>query len=265
MERRAAFVDIHCHLLPELDDGASNWNESLEMARMAVEDGFTHAIVTPHQLGAYRENTGKRIRQQATEFRRRLLEAQIELNIAVGGDVRIEPDIVKQLNDGQVLSLADQGRHVLLELPHELYFPLEPLLTSLDRNGYTGILSHPERNHGILADPRILRGLVAAGCLMQLTASSLVGAFGTASAQLSEFMLREGLVHAIATDAHGVRTRRPKISHAFDRVVQLVGEEMAYELCCHNPRRIFAGEAVSVGGRRSIRRQRRWFGFARSS
>ena len=235
------------------------------MARIAVDDGITHSILTPHQLGGYRQNTAARIRQQASEFRRRLQEAQIELDLAVGGDVRIEPDIAERLDDDCVLTLADRKQYVLLELPHELYFPLEPLLARLQRQGLTGVLSHPERNQGIVANPTVVSGLVDAGCLMQLTAGSVTGAFGPQAAHLSESMLRDGLIHLVATDAHGVNARRPKMSRAYDKIVSLIGEESAAQLCCINPRRIFDGEVVQAGRQPKNRSRRRWFGLARST
>ncbi len=265
LERHAAFVDIHCHLLPELDDGAENWIEAVEMARIAVDDGITHSILTPHQLGGYRENTASRIRQKASEFRRRLQDAQIKLHVAVGGDVRIEPDIVERLDDDEVLTLADRKQYVLLELPHELYFPLEPLLERLQRQGLTGVLSHPERNQGILANPTVVSDLVDAGCLMQLTAGSVTGAFGPQAAQLSEAMLRDGLVHVVATDAHGINARRPRMSRAYETIVALIGQEAADQLCCSNPRRIFYGELVQAGRQTPTRVRRRWFRLARST
>jgi protein-tyrosine phosphatase len=236
--------DIHCHLLPGLDDGPTTWDESLAMARLAVESGTQTVIVTPHQLGTYRDNSGNTIRQKTMELRQRLNASQIPLKVLPGGDVRIEPELASALRNDHVLTLGDHGRHVLLELPHELYFPLEPLLQQLARQQLVGILSHPERNLGILAAPECLAGLVKAGCLMQLTAGSFLGNFGRASQVMSERMLREGLVHFVASDGHGMGSRRPCLAQAFQRVTELSDLPTAIRLFVSNPSLVCDGQQV---------------------
>jgi protein-tyrosine phosphatase len=261
-----AFVDIHCHLLPGIDDGAKDWDETLAMARLSVQEGTTTIIATPHQLGNFGDNRGDAIRRLVSDVQQRLLAEQIPLRVLPGADVRIEPDMVERLIRGDVLSLGDHRRHVLLELPHELYFPLEPLLAQLSQRRITGILSHPERNQGILRQPEIVAPLVDAGCLMQITAGSLCGTFGPESAQLCEWMLTEGLVHFIATDAHGSRSRRPLMQRAFERAVQLVGEKLAIEICSVNPGHVAADQPVPAG-RRDVQRpqKRRGWGLLRAT
>ncbi|MBN1854960.1 MAG: hypothetical protein JW829_19655 [Pirellulales bacterium] len=244
-------VDIHCHLLPALDDGARSMAISLAMARMAVEDGISTILVTPHQLGNYSENRGALIRQRTAELAVALAEESINISILPGGDVRIDENLVRQVLAGNVLTLGDHGRHLLLELPHELYVPLEPLLDSLAAAGIVGILSHPERNAGILRRPSLVGPLVDRGCLMQVTAGSLTGSFGKASQQMAEWMLREGLVHFLATDAHSVRIRAPRLRPAFERTAQLVGQETAIEVCCRNPAAIAKGHSIPSGRRRN--------------
>lgn len=262
-EKDIGFVDIHCHFLPEMDDGAVSWGEAISMARIAVKDGFTRLIVTPHQLGCYRLNTAERIRKQAEEFCSQLRSSGIPLEVRVGGDVRIEPDLLAQLDDGNVLSLANQSRHLLLELPHELYFPLEPLILELERRGYQAILSHPERNQGILSQHRIISDLINVGCLMQITAGSFVGAFGSPSKKLAERMLAENAIHFVATDAHGTRYRRPNMSRAFNVIATLASIDVAQELCCINPNRVYNGLPVPVVTDQPQLETRRWFNFRR--
>lgn len=247
MHDSEAFVDIHCHLLPGIDDGAKDWDESLAMARLAVADGIATIIVTPHQLGGFAHNCGRQIRAAALEMQAFLDEHKVPLKVLPGADVRIEAGMIAGLKQGEVLSLADRRRHVLLELPHELYMPLDRLLADLAGVGMVGILSHPERNQGILAHPGVLRTLVDAGCLMQVTAGSVTGAFGVASQKLSLWMLEQGLVHFISTDAHGTRSRRPQMRPAFDCAAQLMGAETARDLCRRNPALVAAGRSV-IGG-----------------
>ncbi|WP_145060985.1 tyrosine-protein phosphatase [Adhaeretor mobilis] len=245
-----AFVDIHCHLLPGVDDGSPDLATTLAMAKMAVESGTRAMILTPHQLGANSHNHGDDLRRKTAELQHQLEQTGSCLQVLPGADVRIEDGMFEKLASGEVLTLADRKRHVLLELPHELYFPLEGLLEQLKRMGLVGILSHPERNEGLLRDPGVLPGLVDAGCLMQVTAGSLVGGMGKAPQKLAEWMVAEGLVHFLATDAHGLRARRPRMHHAFKRLSDLAGEEMAIELCCDNPAMVAAGEEVAPGRRK---------------
>jgi protein-tyrosine phosphatase len=259
-----SFVDIHCHLLPGIDDGAKDWDESLAMARLAVDDGTMAVVATPHQLGNFGHNQGDDIRHRVTELQQRLDRAGIPLKVLPGADVRIEPDMVGRLMRGDVLTLGDHRRHVLLELPHELYLPLEPVLEELSRRKIVGVLSHPERNQGILRQPEVLAPLVEAGCLLQITAGSLCGTFGAECQQFCERLLAGGMVHFVATDAHGPRARRPLMRRAFERVVELADEPTAIDLCSHNPGYVAAGQSVRPGRRAMPRRRRGWL-FSKSA
>jgi protein-tyrosine phosphatase len=254
-----SFVDIHCHLLPGIDDGARHLDESLAMARLAVEDGTTAIIATPHQLGNFGHNRGDDIRGRVAELQHEFDAAGISLKVLPGADVRIEPGMIEAIVSGEVLSLADHRRHLLLELPHELYLPLEPILDELARRKMVGVLSHPERNQGILRQPGVLSSLVDKGCLLQITAGSICGTFGLQCQQFSEWMIAEELVHFVATDAHGSRSRRPLMRRAFERVVELTDEATAVDLCCTNPASVAAGRPVRAGRREKPRRRRSWF------
>lgn len=256
----ARFVDIHCHLLPAVDDGSPDWETTLRMAEMAAADGTETIIVTPHQLGNFAHNQGDAIRARTVQLQQVLDQHGIALEVLAGGDVRIEDGMIELLRTGQVMSLGDRRRHVLLELPHELYFPLEPVLAALERIGMTGILSHPERNRGLQRTPELLPSLVEQGCLMQVTAGSLVGSFSEAAQHLAEWMLDEGLVHFIATDAHGIRSRRPLMQRAYQRVAELCDQQTADELCAVYPGFVARGEQVP-GGIRRPSRATGWRGF----
>jgi protein-tyrosine phosphatase len=260
-----SFTDIHCHLLPGIDDGAKSWDDSLTMARLAVEQGIGTIICTPHQCGTFSHNTADAIRSLLDEARRKLAEHEIPLTLLPGADVRIETGLVSALKNGEVLSLGDHRRHVLLELPHEVYLPLERLIEELRSARMVGILSHPERNAGILARPELVNSLVEAGCLMQVTAGSLMGAFGPQSQQAAERFVSAGLVHFLATDAHGPKSRRPLVRQAFERAAQLVGEAAASAMCDTNPAAVADGNDVPLGylpvaAAKTTTRFANWFG-----
>lgn len=257
MQDPAPLVDVHCHILPGIDDGPADWTESLAMARLAVADGISTVVATPHQLGSYGWNDGDTIRASCRQLQELLKQHGVPLRVVPGADVRIEPDMVRKIRSGEVVTLADHRRHVLLELPHELYFPLDRLLRSLHAAGLVGVLSHPERNQGILARPQVAEPLVEAGCLLQVTAGSLAGTFGPRIKSFAEWLVAEGLVDFIATDAHGPNSRRPLLKRAFDRVAEIAGRRKAWELCSGNPGRVVAGQTVTHGQRKP-----RGFGFA---
>ena len=246
MSEPEPFVDIHCHLVPGIDDGAQTWDDTLAMARMAVADGITTIVCTPHQLGTFAHNDGASIRERVKEVQRFLEEHEVPLRVLPGADVRIEAGMVRRVLSGEVVSLADHRRHLLLELPHELYIPLERLLEELSSAGITGILSHPERNQGILARADVVRPLVEAGCLMQITAGSILGAFGPGVQQFCDWILAEKLVHFVSTDAHGTKSRRPLLRAAFDHVARVAGHDTALALFCRNGAAVAAGKPLDT-------------------
>jgi protein-tyrosine phosphatase len=260
------FADIHCHILPGIDDGAKHWDDALAMARLATEDGTTTIVATPHQLGSWTENRGDQIRALVAECNERLAAENIPLKVLAGGEIRIEPGLIELLVTGELVTLGDHRRHVLLELPHELYFPLDGLMQDLAARRIATVLAHPERNEGLLRQPDFVVDLVEAGCLMQLTAGSVCGTMGAHVAEMSEWMITEGLVHIVSTDGHSPRTRRPLMGRAYERICELADVETADDLCGRNPGRIASGRTVP-GGRRVVSRHRRasWWSRRKSA
>lgn len=256
------FVDTHCHLLPGVDDGAGTWEDALSMARAAVADGIVTTIVTPHQLGTNRQLDGPTIRAKTAHLQEYLNQNEVSLRVLPGAEVRVEPDLIDQIREGQVLTLADRGRYVLLELPHEIYLPLDEMLLNLRRAGMIGILAHAERNQGILTHPKVIGPLLEVGCLLQVTASSLIGSFGPDVQKLAERLVEQGQVHFVATDAHGPKVRRPQMRRAFQKAVDLAGYKNACDLFCKNPAAIIDDTPLSTCQNRPSKKRSglgRWF------
>jgi protein-tyrosine phosphatase len=238
-------IDIHCHILPGLDDGARSWDEAVEMARIAEAEGTSILFATPHQLGPFGHLEGEQIRRRAAQLQQLLSERGIPVQVLPGATVRPDEFVLAELLRGNVLTLADQRRHVLLGLPPALTpRPVTDLLQPLERGGIACVLASPERHPALQKHPGTLRSLVARGCLMQVTAGSLLGEFGPAAKQTCEWMLREHLVHFLATDAHGARARRPLLRRAFERTRELVGEDLAQQICSRNPACVVEGRPV---------------------
>ena len=253
-------TDIHCHIVPGIDDGSANLAESLAMARMAAADGTKSLVATPHQLGTNNQVSAEAIRKGVADLQNALDSEGIGVLVLPGADVRIEPELPKLVKQGKVLTLADKGKHVLLELPHETYFPLEPLLAALARQGLVGILSHPERNRGIIKNPDVMWDVVEAGGLLQITAASLTGAFGRSPQKIAEMCVEERLIHFIASDAHDTKNRPFGMREAYVTIIEMADEGLAELVCCENPAKVVAGDNVAGGvvqKRRSARKSSR--------
>lgn len=255
------FVDMHCHLLPGLDDGPVTWGQSVAMAEAAVAAGIRTVVATPHQLGAYADSQASAIRSQAARLQELLLARGIPLEVLPGAEVCVEPDLAARILSGQVLTLADRYRHVLVEMPPAIFLPLGRLLDDLAAAGMVGVLAHPERNAGALAKPALLESLVDEGCLVQVTAASVTGLLGPRVRSFVESLVRQGLVHFIATDSHQPGERLSAMQRAWQRIARLAGDDVAGQLCCRNPARAAAGEPVLQGRQQPVRSsRRRWLG-----
>ena len=230
------------------------------MAKMAVSDGIETIVATPHQLGNNAKNSGEMIRAATAEFQRFLERAACRCACCRAPTCESSRICRKGFAPAKSFRSATTCRHVLLELPHEVYLPLERLLADLNAAGLVGILSHPERNRGILNQPGVLRPLVQRGCLLQVTAGSLTGTFGSQIQKFADSLIGQGLVHFVSTDAHGTRTRPPVLSSAFERVAKLAGENAAIDMFCRNPRAVTIGNTISPAPRKSTQfTKARWF------
>ena len=214
---------------------------------MAEADGTYRVIATPHQLGPNIRVTVELIREGVAFLAEKILQDKIHVSILPGADIRIDPELPKMLKQGKVLTLADRGKHVLLELPHDTYYPLDQLLKSLRKQGLIGILSHPERNRGIIKNPDVMWDVIEAGGLLQITAASLTGTFGSSCQEIAELAVDEGLIHFIASDAHDTKHRPFGMREAYNTICDMAGEKLADMVCCENPARVFEGDDVKGG------------------
>ncbi len=235
------FTDIHCHFLPGIDDGPRDWEGTLAMARLAVAEGIDTVIATPHQLGRFHANTASCIRSLAHEAQLRLDLAQIPLTILPGADVRIRDDLFELVDRRNVLTLGDHFAHLLLEIPPELSLSLGTLINRFRRQGIVCILTHPERNHSSDQSLDFVRRWVEQGGLVQITAGSVTRQFGSLAQKVALDLVRENLVHLVATDAHDTSRRPPFLREAFAAVERLAGAEVAHSVFISNPRAIAQG------------------------
>src|SRR6516225_7494442 len=171
-------IDLHCHLLPGLDDGAQNLQTSLTMARAAAAQGVTHVACTPHILPGVYHNHGPDIRVATKKLQEALDREGVPLRLVTGADVHMATNFVAGLRSGELLTIAD-SRFVLVEPPHNVAPPqLEEFFFNLVTAGYVPVLTHPERLSWVRSRYDTIKKLVAAGAWMQVTAGSFTGAFG---------------------------------------------------------------------------------------
>jgi protein-tyrosine phosphatase len=238
-------IDLHCHMLPGIDDGAATLDVSLGMAEASVKDGVTVLACTPHILPGLYHNTGPQIRRAIHELQKALDQEGIPLRLVTGADNHVVPDFVAGLQSGRLLSLCD-SRYVLVEPPHHTEPPqLEDFFFNLLVAGFVPILTHPERLSWVPSRYETIQRLVQAGVWMQITSGSVTGAFGRTAQYWAERMLEEGCVHILATDAHDCEKRPPKLSRGRDFAAKRVGAEEAEHLVLTRPRGIIANELPS--------------------
>ncbi len=264
-------IDLHCHLLPGIDDGAPNLATSLAMARIAIADGIKTMACTPHIYPGLYENTGPAIRQAVVDLQAQLNEADLALQITSGADTHITPDLIAGLRTGRVPSLHN-SRYFLLEPPHHVAPPrLAETVFDLLAAGYVPVVTHPERLSWIEDRYETFIDLARQGAWMQVTAGSLTGRFGSAAQYWGERLLDEGWVHILATDSHGVDRRPPLLAEGQRVAERWVGVEEARHLVQTRPQVILdniqpdqspviPALAVSKSSSVSVSWLKRWFG-----
>ena len=244
-------IDLHCHLLPGIDDGAPDLETSFAMARIAVEDGITVTACTPHNHPGVYDNHGPAIKAAIATLQLELDGAGIPLKLISGADVHIAEDLVDGLKSGRVASLNDT-RYFLFEPPHHIAPPrMEAVVFDVMLAGYMPVLTHPERLTWIEDHYDAIVRLAGRGVLMQITAGSVTGRFGKRPKYWADRMLDEGLVHILATDAHNLRNRKPVLSEARDMVSERLGEAEAAAMVLDRPARIVENAPPEAAPRRA--------------
>lgn len=233
--------DIHSHILPSLDDGAKDLQESLALLKVAQDDGITHMVATPHiHIGRF-DNSVSHLYTDIAKLKAGALAAGIKMQLAVAAEVRLDIELMALVLSNKIPFIGSLGsdNYILLELPHS-HVPqgYDKFINWLAKQGIKVIIPHPERNREIQANPFYIERLNQLGCDFQLTASSLEGAWGERAKAISINMLENNLVRYIASDAHSIKRRPPILSNANKIVKQLLGEDKAEDLFVNNPKHL---------------------------
>jgi len=237
-------IDLHCHFLPGIDDGPETMDESLALARMAVDNGIEMAVLTPHIHHGRYDNNFYSIYGKFEEFKKKLEQYQIPLKINMAAEVRLSEEILPMFGRAHIPFL---GKHegykiMLLEFPHS-HIPVggDKLVKHLLSLGIKPLIAHPERNKAVMKNIEKIIPFLDMGCMLQLTSRSLTGGFGEKCKVSAEEMLLNGWVSVLATDAHNTTHRPPHLAEGRDAVEVLLGEEAALDLVKGAPSRILGG------------------------
>jgi len=227
-------IDIHTHILPATDDGARDLNEALSMARLAVQDGITHMFATPHHK-SFQILSRQEVAERVANLQNNLETADIELTLLPGYEVRLEPDLFEDWAKETAGPLG-HSRYVLAE-PYFNHYDhhTDELLFELFERGYHPVMAHPERIGPIQQDLRLIEPFLKRGGLTQITSHSLTGYHGERARQVARTMLKEGLVHIIASDAHHAYRRTPTLSEGLKLAAAIVGEAQATAMVTTTP------------------------------
>ncbi len=256
-------IDIHCHLLPGMDDGPANMDESLAMIRLAAADGISGALCTPHWHPMLWPNERGDIESAVDALRLRLQSEAIAFDVWPGSELSLDGDLEAGLAGGRLATL-NKGAWVLLELPGA--FPpagIDDFLLRFIHSGRRIVLAHPERYPFILRDPARLQAWVERGVAVQITAASLLGRLGPEVAALCRLLLEHRLVHFLASDGHGVQNRRPLLREAWAAAGEIVGPDDSLRLVKTHPQAIIRDEPLPLAdfAPLPLPKKRPWFKF----
>jgi len=225
-------VDIHTHILPGIDDGSKSWEMTAEMCRMAIADGTTHIVATPHSNYTYTYN-----RDRSTDMLGYLHDAADgKLAFSIGCDFHFSPENISDALEHPRRYTIGDTQYLLIEFnARAIPATVNRDILSLLSRGMVPIITHPERNPPLMKKPEMVLTLVELGCLVQVTANAVTGDWGSRSQKTAEWLLKRKAVHVIASDAHDPVRRRPIMSEARAAVAEIVGAEVADALVTHNP------------------------------
>ncbi len=235
-------IDCHSHILPAIDDGAGDLSQAVNMLGLACRDGVTTQILTPHIHPDHFANTCADVRREFDAFVVNIADCNIPVTLRLAAEFRLCPQLLDTVQRDDMLWLGSwEGRRaLLLELPHNAV-PVGSVnvIRWLVRREIQPIIVHPERNRELQLKPALIRDFVDNGCLVQVTAGSLLGQFGRAAKDCAEDLLRSGLVSFLASDCHNLRYRPPNLAAGVAQAQRIIGADAAMRLVTEFPQRLF--------------------------
>lgn len=257
-------IDIHCHPLPAVDDGAKTFEIAVAMLKMAAADGITHLVATPHCNYKY-EFRPEVNRSKLAELQRAVGQTP---QLMLGCDFHLSFDNIRKLTESSKDFTVNRTSYVLVEFgEHFLPDQMDRVFYEFECTGLTPILTHPERNPVFQRKPDLLPHWLERGCLCQVTAKSYTGGFGSGPQKFAERWLKQGLIHFFASDAHDTKHRPPVLSECREKLTEVGGAELAERLLVSNPRAVIEGKPLPPAPEPAqpfeSGRKKRWFSFLR--
>lgn len=239
-------IDLHCHILPGVDDGARTMSDALDLVRAAIDNGISGAVLTPHVYPGVWDNGQTNLRLALRALQNAIVANALPFQVVLGAELRVHPDTLARVTARRLPLIGRHDGHdvALLEFPDGSIPPgslqaCEGLLAA----GIRPMIAHPERNKDVIRDPMRIQPFVDAGCLLQVTAASVIGQFGEAALGCAHVLLARGVVSVLATDTHNLRSRPPRLQEAREAVARLYGQGLAHRLTEEVPRQIVEARA----------------------
>jgi protein-tyrosine phosphatase len=250
-------VDTHVHLLAGLDDGPRDMTEAVAMAKMLVADGVRMATALAHQNDHYPENTAAKLRTAAAELSAALKAENVPLTVYPTGEVMASPDLLEKYDAGSLLTYADKGKFLLVEMPHTLFVDLAPIAMGLRQRGVRIVVAHAERYPELMSGGALVEQWIAAGCLIQVTAQEIAEPT-IADKKVLHDWIRRGIVHMLGTDGHRVDMRPPRMKAGVAALHALAGPGVGDRISHIYASSIMQGRPINAPPPVQVKKS--WFG-----
>ena len=239
-------IDMHCHILPGIDDGASDLEEALEMARIAESEGIKKIVNTSHFHPEFKYTMGEELVEAINSFNVALKANKIDLEVLIGNEIYYTDEIIEELHNLNFHTL-NNSKYLLIEFsPMNVPKNLADVVYEVKLKGYIPVLAHVERYNNIIENPNIIYDCIKEGAIIQVNASSILGKHGKEIKKVSDILLDNNMIHIVASDAHGSERRRPQLREAYEFVKNKYSEETADNLFKNNQSLIIENKDIII-------------------
>lgn len=252
-------IDIHCHIVPNIDDGAKSLDDALEMAKIAYDEGIRKIVNTSHYHPNFEYKKGKELFESVKEFNNILKLNNLDIELLIGNELYYSEDIIEIIEQKEFYTL-NNSKYLLIEFS-PIRFPknIVDIIYEIKIRGYVPILAHVERYKEVQENVNIIYDCIKEGALIQVNSSSIIGKNGKEAERVSEILLNNNMIHFIATDAHSSTRRRPIIRETYDYIVRKYGEQKAEMLFIQNPYKVIEDKEISIESPRKYEKSKGFF------
>ena len=239
-------IDIHCHILPNVDDGSESLEESITMAKIAESEGITKIVNTSHCHFDFKYKKGNELKLELEKFNQALKEENINIEVLLGNELYYTSDLIERFDELDFFSM-NNSKYILMEFS-PINFPknIEDVIYEIKIRGYIPIIAHAERYKQVQEDVNIVLDCIKEGALIQVNSSSILGKNGEKAEDTSKKLLDNNMVHFVATDAHSSNRRRPLIKDSYNYILKNYGKEVSEKLFIENPTAVIENRDISI-------------------